>query len=203
MFPIRRTYLSTVLLLASPVALISQNRAAVIHDRVDENKLVTLAGNTRPEANVENDLGAVADSLVLDHMLLQLKRSPEQEQAAAQFVADLHNPKSSNFHKWISATDFGRNYGLAESDIQTISGWLESHGFTVNSVYPNGMVIDFSGSAGQVRRAFHTSIHNLDVDGTQHIANVSDPQIPEALAPAVSGVVSMHDFKPHAMKRAK
>jgi len=203
MFQDRRILASIALLLASPVALICQNRAAVIHERVDENKLVTLAGNTRPEANVENDLGAVADSLVMDHMLLQLKRSPEQEQAAAQFVADLHNPKSPNFHKWISAAEFGRNYGLAESDIQTITGWLESHGFTVNSVYPNGMVIDFSGSAGQVHRAFHTSIHNLDVDGAQHIANVSDPQIPEALAPAVAGVVSMHDFRPHTMKRAK
>ena len=103
----------------------------------------------------------------------------------------------------MTASEFGKNYGVAESDIQTITGWLDSHGFTVNSVYPNGMVIDFSGSAGQVRRAFHTSIHYLDVDGVRHIANVSDPQIPEALAPAVAGVVSMHDFKPHAMKRAK
>jgi subtilase family serine protease len=170
---------------------------------VDENKLVTLAGNTRPEATAGNDLGAVADSLNLDHMMLQLKRSPAQEQAAEQFVADLHNPKSPNFHKWITANAFGAKYGLAESDIQSITGWLESHGFTVNSVYPNGMVIDFSGSAGQVRRAFHTSIHNLSVDGVPHVANMSDPQIPAALAPAVAGVVSMHDFYPHPMKRAK
>src|ERR1700721_3484389 len=119
-----------------------------------------VAGNTRSEADAANDLGAVADSLSLNHMMLQLKRSPEQEQAAAQFVADLHNPKSPNFHKWITASEFGKNYGLAESDIQTITGWLESHGFTINSVSASGMVIDFSGSAGQGRRAFHTPLHN-------------------------------------------
>jgi len=208
MFQPRRIYASIVaLLLFSSIALLSQNTGsrapAVIHDRVDENNLVTLPGNTRPEANAENDLGAVEDSFSMDHMMLQLKRSPAQEQAAVQFVADLHNPKSPNFHKWISASEFGNNFGLAESDIQTITGWLQSHGFTVNSVYPNGMVIDFSGSAGQVRRAFHTSIHRLDVAGVPHVANVSDPQIPAALAPAIAGVVSMHDFKPHAMKRAK
>jgi subtilase family serine protease len=62
-------------------------------------------------------------------------------------------------------------------------------------------VIDFSGSAGQVRRAFHTTIHNLDVAGVHHVANFSDPQIPEALAPAVAGVVSLHDFRPHKMSR--
>src|ERR1700727_892780 len=91
------------LLLGSSIALISQDTGrrspAIIHNRVDENNLVTLPGNTRPEANTANDLGAVEDSLGMDHMMLQLKRSAAQEQAAAQFVADLHDPKSPNFHK--------------------------------------------------------------------------------------------------------
>ena len=86
----------SILLLAS-VALQSQtaNRAPalihekLIHAKVDEDKLVTLPGNTRPEANAENDLGAVSDALSLDHMMLQLKRSPQQEHAAEQLVAEL------------------------------------------------------------------------------------------------------------------
>jgi subtilase family serine protease len=211
MLKTRRIYITSLsailLLIASSAALISQETgrraAALIHDRVDENKLIKLAGNTRSEANADNDLGPVGDGLSMDHMMLQLKRSPEQEKAAAKFVDELHDPKSANFHKWLSASEFGRNYGLAESDIQAITGWLESHGFVVNAVYPSGMLIDFSGSAGQVGRAFHTSIHNLDVGGVRHIANVGDPQIPAALAPAVAGIVSLHDFKPHSMKRAK
>jgi subtilase family serine protease len=201
-------FLSVItLLICGSVALISQNTGrrspARIHDKVDENKLVTLSGNTRSEAHTANDMGSVSDDFGMEHMLLQLKRSAAQEKAAAQFVADLHNPKSSNFHKWMTAADFGKNFGVAESDIETVKAWLQSHGFTVNSVYPNGMTIDFSGQAGQVRRAFHTAIHHLDVDGTPHVANVNDPQIPEALAPVVAGVVSMHDFQPHTMKRAK
>jgi subtilase family serine protease len=42
------------------------------------------------------------------------------------------------------------------------------------------MVIDFSGTAGQVTQAFHTEIHKLDVAGAMHIANMSDPEIPAA-----------------------
>jgi subtilase family serine protease len=197
----------SLLLIGGFFALRSQSTGrratALIHDAVDENKLVTLKGNTRPEATTGNDLGAVADGLILDHMMLQLKRSAEQEKAAAQFIDDLHNPKSPNFHKWISAEEFGKEFGLADSDITAIRAWLESHGFTVHSVYSSGMVIDFSGTAGQVARAFHTSIHNLDVNGAHHIANMSDPQIPEALAPAIAGVVSMHNFMPHKMSRPK
>jgi subtilase family serine protease len=209
MFQTHRLYVTfscaAVLLIASSVALLSQTTGrrgqALIHERVDENKLVTLAGNTRPEATAEYDLGAVADGLSLDHMMLQLKRAPQQEQAVVQFIAELHNSQSTNFHKWMTAKDFGENYGLAEADVRTVTGWLESHGFVVNNVYPGGLVIDFSGNAGQVRRAFHTTIHNLDVNGVRHIANFNDPQIPEALAPAVAGVVSMHDFLPHKMSR--
>jgi subtilase family serine protease len=200
---------SAVLLIGSFAALLSQTALsqttsrALISEKVDENKLVTLAGNTRPEASAANDAGAVPDNFPVEHMLLQLKRSPQQEQAVEKLIAALHDPQSPSFHKWLTAREFGERYGLAESDLRTITGWLKSYGFTVNSIYPSGMVIDFSGNAGQVQRAFHTSIHNLNVNGVHHIANFSDPQIPQALAPAVAGVISMHDFQPHKMSRAK
>lgn len=65
------------------------------------------------------------------------------------------------------------------------------------------MVIDFSGTAGQVRQAFQTEIHQLNVKGVSHIANMSDPKIPAALAPAVEGVISLNNFRPHAMHKSK
>ena len=148
------TFSCVILLLGCSVTLMSQTAGrsaqALIHESVDETKLVTLAGNTRPEATAENDLGPVSDGLSLDHMLLQLKRSPQQEQALVQFIAQLHNPQSPNFHKWLTATEFGQMYGPAPQDIETVSEWLRSSGFTVNTVYPSGMSIDFSGTAGEV-----------------------------------------------------
>ena len=74
-----------------------------------------------------------------------------------------------------------------------------SRSFAVGYVYPNRMVIDFSGTAGQIREAFQTEIHYLEVNGEQHFANMSDPRIPRALAPVIVGVVSMNNFRPHAM----
>ena len=204
----RRMYaisMSAILLLTGSFVLLRSQTTGreLIREKVDESKLVTLAGNTRPEANAGNDLGAVDDSFSMEHMMLQLKRSAQQEKEVAQFIDDLHDPKSPNFHKWLSASEYGKRFGLADSDLRTITSWLESQGFTVNSVYPNGMVIDFSGNAGQVRGAFHTAIHNLNAGGVHHIANFGDPQIPEALAPAVAGVVSLHDFRPHQLSRMK
>ena len=176
-----------------------QHARPLITERIDDRKLVTLPGNVHPQAKAEKDRGEVADNFPLEHMLLQLRRSPEQEQALEQYIDAVQSIGSPDFHRWISAQKFGATYGLAAQDVDTISGWLESYGFKVNVVYPGGTVIDFSGNAGQVRRAFHTEIHRLEVDGDKHIANMSDPRIPAALAPAVAGVVSLHDFRPHPL----
>ena len=189
--------------LAIPLAHSQNGRPVLITQSVDDSKLVALAGNTRPEAKAKYDRGPVADGFPMEHMLLQLRRSPAQERELQQFIDALTDSSSPNFHHWLMAKEFGQRFGLAQQDLDTITRWLESHGFTVNVVYENGVLIDFSGTAGQVRAAFHTEIHNLDVKGEKHIANMSDPKIPAALEPAVAGVVSLHDFLPHSMYKSR
>jgi len=201
--------LCCALALALTSALLAQSAEnmpaarVLITQPIDSSRLHTLAGNTRWEANARNDRGKVADTFAMDHMLLQLQRSPEREQALRNFIDQQHDSISPNFHKWLTAVQFGQIYGPAPLDIEKISGWLSSSGFTVNTVYPSGMLIDFSGTAGQVSAAFHTEIHLLSVDGKDHIANMSDPRIPEALAPVVAGIVSLHDFQPHSMRKPR
>jgi subtilase family serine protease len=172
---------------------------SLITEPIDETRLVTLVGNTRPEANAKNDRGLEPDGFPVEHMLLQLKRAPELESEFRQYIDSLTDKSSPNFRHWMMAEEQGEKYGLAQQDLDTITHWLESHGFTVGYVYPNRQVIDFSGTAGQIREAFYTEIHALDVKGKQHFANMSNPKIPAALASAIAGVVSMHNFKPRAM----
>ncbi len=178
-------------------SLHAQTIAAQITQRIDDNSLVTLAGNTRPEATTRNDRGLVPDGMRLDHMQLLLRRPESRERALEQLISRLHDRSSPAFHKWLTAGEFGDEFGVAPEDTAKIADWLSSHGFQVNAVMRNHMVIDFSGTAGDVREAFHTQIHKLDVHGVQHFANMSDPRIPAAVAPAVEGIVSLHDFRPH------
>ena len=135
----------------------------LITQEINENNMVTLQGNTRPEANAINDRGAVADDLTMDHMMLQLQRSPEQEAALEKLIDEMQTKGSSNYHRWMTAPQFAENFGVAKEDVAKITSWLASQGFHVNVAYPT--LIDFSGTAGQVHGAFRTSIHNLDVKG--------------------------------------
>jgi len=194
-----------LLALVCPLAVQAQSLRSrvMITGPIHENVLARLAGNTRSQANARNDAGRVADDLSLDHMILQLKRPPEQEEAIQRFIESQQDPSSPNYHRWLTAGEIGANFGPSPLDLDTVTGWLTSHGFTVHSVHPTGMTIDFSGTAGQVRTAFHTEIHNLRVNGETHIGNMSDPMIPAALAPVVEGVVSLHDFRPHAYTKMR
>src|SRR5580658_1789256 len=71
-------------------------------EAIDESRLVTLQGNTRPEATARNDRGIVSDDLPMEHMLLQLKRSSEREAALKQYIDELHDKTSPNFHHWLT-----------------------------------------------------------------------------------------------------
>jgi subtilase family serine protease len=163
---------------------------------IDETRLVTLAGNTRPEANAANDRGAVADGLPLAHMLLLLRRSAVQEAALDHAIDNLQDSRSPDYRRWFSAAEFGERFGAASADLSVVTGWLASHGFRLETIYPNRTVIAFSGTAGELRAAFHTGIHNLEVDGVGHIANMTDPKIPAALGPIIAGIASLSDFRP-------
>lgn len=177
-------------------------RAPLITQRIDDTRLTTLLGNLRSAAlDPANDLGPVDAALPLDHILLQLQRSPQSEAALTAYIASLNDATSPNFHKWLTAQQLGDQYGPAPADIATVTAWLQSHGLTVNQVYPNGMVIDFSGSAAAVQSAFHPALHNLFVNGVAHIANTVDPSVPTALVGVVSGIVSLNDFRPHPMQQ--
>jgi|HubBroStandDraft_6_1064221.scaffolds.fasta_scaffold09039_2 subtilase family serine protease len=169
---------------------------ALVTQSIDERVTVVLSGNTRSEANALNDRGRVEDALPLEHMQLLLQRPPEMEAELNQLINELHDSGSPLFHQWLTAAQFEAKFSVAAADIAAVSDWLAGNGFTVNAVVA-GHIVDFSGNAGEVRAAFHTEIHNLDVNGEAHFANMTDPSVPAALSPVVSGIVSLHNFRPH------
>ena len=156
-----------------------------------------LAGNTRPEANLANDRGALPRDMFLDHMELLLKRPSESEAALQALIARLHDPASPQYHYWLTASSFGASFGPADADIAAVTGWLRAQGFIVNGIAAGRMTLDFSGTVGQVSDSFRTELHRLDVRGVEHFANMSDPQIPARFANVIAGIVSLHDFRPH------
>ena len=175
--------------------------AQQLSPRVDENNLTRLPGNTSPRARPELDRGRAPDSLPLDHILMMLRRSQTEELDLEQFISSQYNPRSGEFHKWLTPQQFGERFGPSSQDLRKVTQWLVQKGFKLNQVPESGLFVDFSGTAGQIAQAFHTEIHRYRVNGQDHFANAGDPYIPAALAPMVSGFRALNDFHPHPQVR--
>jgi len=161
---------------------------------IQESERIELQGNVHPLALRQFDRGAVSGALPMERMILMLKRSPEQQHALDEFLESVSDKNSPNFHHWLTPEEFGANFGVAPQDIDSIASWLRSHGLNVNQVSHSHGAIEFSGNAAQVQEVFQTEIHRYLIKGESHYANATNPQIPKALAPIVSGVVALHSF---------
>src|SRR6202451_376262 len=185
---------------ASALSLSAQVRSRITGP-ADGSSMVRLAHTTHPLATAANEIGRADASLPMARMLLHLTSSADQEAAIETLLSGQHDPASPSYHQWLTPDQFGQQFGIAQADLDVVTGWLKSQGFTVNSVAAGRRSIEFSGTANQVEQAFHTEIHRYNVDGVEHIANSTDISIPRALAPVVGGVVSLHNFGAHPLHR--
>jgi subtilase family serine protease len=192
-----------VLAFFSLLAIMAPAQTSTVTSRItqaiDPSKLTTLAGNTHPLAQAKFDRGAAPANLSMDRMIMVLKRGPEQEAALDAFMRQQLTKTSPDYHKWLAPTQFGEQYGPSDEDIRKVTAWLQSSGFTVNRVSSGKTIVEFSGTADEVLRAFHTSIHRYTVNGEDRWANSSDPKIPTALTPVVVGVGSLNNFPKKSM----
>ncbi|HEY1497993.1 MAG TPA: FG-GAP-like repeat-containing protein [Acidobacteriaceae bacterium] len=162
---------------------------------IDEHVLMTLKGNVRMDVARARDLGAVEDAKPL-HLFLLLQRSAAQQADLDSLIERQQQPTAPEYHHWLTPTEFGARFGASPQDIAKLSTWLQSHGFQVRSVLNNASMIDFAGSAGQVRQAFHTQLHYVGIRGGKYPALKQDPQIPAALAAVVSGIEGLNKIPP-------
>ena len=164
-----------------------------ITELIDENRRVVLSGHLHPMARAEYTTGYMPSEQRLEHMVLVLRGNSEQETALAELIEAQQDPGSPYYHQWLTPQAFARRSGVSANDVKEIGKWLESHGIEIEET-PSNRAIVFSGSAWQVEATFHTTMRAYSVNGEEHYANASDPEIPEALAPVIHGVVSLHNF---------
>ena len=128
-------------LAALPLAAQVNTAAPRITQAINSSDRVTLRGNVYPLARPAFDRGLAPASLPLERMMLLLKRSPQQQAALDLLLTrqqDLHSP---DYHHWLTPAQFGAEFGPSDQDIQTIEAWLESQGFSIDSVSKGRTII--------------------------------------------------------------
>jgi subtilase family serine protease len=177
-----------------------QNRIA---GAVNNGSRVALPGTLGGHAKQSTDLGLAPANLQLESLSVRFSMTAAQQADLNQLLAAQLNPSSPSYHQWLTSEQFGARFGLSSSDLANVSSWLTSQGFTITSVAKSSTFISFSGTVAQAQQAFGTTIHNVSLNGEQHVTNLTDPTVPSAIANVVLAVTGLNDFKLKPRSRAR
>ena len=138
------------------------------------------------------DQGAAPGDEDLSRMVLLLAPSVTQQQALAAELADLQNPSSPQYHRWLTPAAFADAYANSPADVAAVAGWLESERFRVAPLPAGRGWIEFSGTVAQAEEAFRTQIDLVaSGNGSARPVVMGNISVPAALAPLVGGLVSL------------
>jgi subtilase family serine protease len=131
----------------------------------------------------------LADTQKLDLEVVMALNNRDQ---LNQLQAELQNPDSSNYRKWLTPEEFADRFGPTPEQMQAVANWLTGDGLQVTAIDPIAREVRFSGAYSQVRTVLQVSVMT---DGHDY-ANVSDPQVPAELAPLIVSIEGLTSQSP-------
>ncbi|MHB8287258.1 MAG: S53 family peptidase, partial [Caulobacteraceae bacterium] len=142
---------------------------------------------------------AAATQTVAFSVFLPLQNST----AIAPLLADLQNPSSANYHKWLTPAQFNTRFGPSAASVASVTSSLQNQGFTV--VGTRGREIQVTGAAAAVSKAFSTTLATMTTPtGTSKLVATSPLVLPASLKlenvviPAFSGLPRLHNHSKRA-----
>jgi subtilase family serine protease len=137
-------------------------------------------------------LGPLAPSTTL-HLVFGL--TPPKLAEEEQFLKDLQDPKSSNFHKYLTADEWNARFAPSAEDEQAVIDWAESNGLTVTGRFNHRLILDVDGSSENVEKALAVKMNNYQLAGAIEFSNDRDPVIPSQLANIVHSMNGLNSIQ--------
>ncbi len=187
---------ATVFTSARPVARITK--------KVDNSKRTPLYGHVPGALRKATDTGRLDPNTSSPGMIMVLKSDEDQKREIRRIIDEQQDKRTTNYHQWATPDEFGAHFGVHDSDLQQIKDWLTSQGFTVDDVSKSKRLIHFSGTTGQIEKAFQTEMHTYTLkNGETHVSNNSEITVPEAFKKVIAGVSLNNIFRKGSFDRNK
>src|ERR1035438_995099 len=90
-------------------------------------------------------------SLVLG---LALRNQPELN----SLLQNLHDPASTNYHRWLTPDQFVERFGPTETDYQKVVRFAGQSGFEVTEIHSNRMMVNVEATVASIEKAFNLTL---------------------------------------------
>lgn len=144
----------------------------------------TVGGNVKPTTDV--DMGAFTSP----HMSVVVVLAPRDASGLSSLLADLYNTNNTNQH-WLAKGEFYSRFAPDPAQAAAVANYLRESGLDVEQT-SSPFLLRVGSPSSMMERTFRTTLHNYrNRNGIHYFSNASEIQFPEALAPAVLGVVGL------------
>ena len=107
-------------------------------------------------------------------------------------LSNLTNPESSDYHKYITRSEFAANFSVSPNLYGQAESYLSQYPGLKVRTYADRVSVEVTGPARDIGDLFNTSIVTNGSKGSSYFAD-STPKLPESLAPYVSDVTGLSD----------
>ncbi|MFG2379326.1 protease pro-enzyme activation domain-containing protein [Streptomyces sp. NPDC048504] len=121
--------------------------------------------------------------------------TPRNDKSLDTFVADVSNPRSSSYGHYLTKAQFAARFGRTDAEVKQVKEYLRAQGLTVGKVHSGNLLVDASGTAAQLERAFGTKLSTWKdtKSGRAFYANETAPTLPTGIAGLVSDVTGLNN----------
>ncbi len=116
------------------------------------------------------------------------------EQGLENFLKEVYDPASTNYHHYLSQEQFAARFGPAEKDYRALADFASANHLAVTRQYTNRVVLDVEGTASDIETAFqiHLSTYQHPSEPRTFFAPDSEPSVPSEIP--VSHIAGLNNY---------
>ncbi|WP_181139470.1 protease pro-enzyme activation domain-containing protein [Streptomyces sp. Ru71] len=141
--------------------------------------------------------GAVraADPAAGQALDLSVVLEPRDPAALNRFVAEVADPASPNYRKYLRTGEFADRFGAAPQTVERVRAELAAKGLEVGDLESDGLTLPVHATVGKAAKAFATDFDGYKLkDGRTGFTNTRAPQLDGRVADDVRGVVGLSNL---------
>ncbi|HUA65129.1 MAG TPA: protease pro-enzyme activation domain-containing protein, partial [Alphaproteobacteria bacterium] len=114
---------------------------------------------------------------------LSLELPPRNRDALVGLVGQIYDPKSTNFHSYLTPQQFTERFGPTVQDYEALENFAQSNHFTVESTFSNRTLLAVSGHVADINAAFRITLRTYrhPVENREFYAPDAEPKVDSRL----------------------
>ena len=114
-----------------------------------------------------------------NHLNLVIALPLHHQDVLTNLIKQLYDPTTTNFHQWLTADDFAKQFGPTPEDYQKVLDFAAQHGLKVTDTHSNRMLVDVTGQVIDIQNAFGVKlrVYQHPTENRTFYAPDADPSV--------------------------